>query len=62
MAPTEMHYKREYTWNYIYFFEFHGFLLIHIQGIHEKGSEMSSQLFVTLYTLSIHPSAHKQLR
>ena len=24
--------------------------------------EMSSQLFVTLYTPSIHPSAHKQLR
>ena len=24
--------------------------------------EMSSQLFVTLYTLSIYPSAHKQLR
>ena len=23
---------------------------------------MSSQLFVTLYTLSIYPSAHKQLR
>ena len=32
------------------------------RGIHERVREMSSQLFVSLYTLSIYPSAHKQLR
>ena len=31
-------------------------------GIHGKGSGDVSQVFVTLYTLSIYPSAHKELR
>ena len=33
------------------------------RGIHQKGlGDLSVQLFVTLYTISICPSAHKQLR
>ena len=36
--------------------------ILKYRGIHEKVQEMSSQVFDTPYTLSIHPSTHKQLK
>jgi hypothetical protein len=40
----------------------HNYCVCAYRGINGKGREMSSYLCVTLYTLSIYPSAHKPLR